>query len=99
MSEEKKQEEKIQVTKGFTVGVDAEGKIHVDPFGIANDLELLGLMNFVDIKREELLEYIAGTPSVKSLAIAQATGKGVATLLSTIAGQNAPQEAEVKVES
>jgi hypothetical protein len=95
MSEEKK--EKIKVDKGFTVGIDGDGKIHIDPFGISSDLELLGIMNFVDIKRNELLQYIAGTPEVKSLAIAQATGQGLATLLNAVSGEPKLKEAKVPV--
>lgn len=98
MSEEVKEAKKepIKVDKGFTVGVDKDGKIHIDPFGVSSDLELLGIMNFVDIKRKELLQYIAGTPEVKSLALAQATGQGLASLLNAVSG-NQLKEAEVPV--
>lgn len=93
MTEEVKTDERIKVTKGFTVGIDEEGKIHIEPFGISGDLELLGLMNFVDIKRKELLEYIAGTASVKTLALSKATGEGVAALLNVLTKQ-VPKEAD-----
>ena len=90
--EEVKEVEKEESTfepKGFKVFLDEEGTIKIDPFGLANDLELLGLMDFVDAKKQELVKHIAMSPEVKNLRISGSIAQGLASLLKAV---SAPEE-------
>lgn len=96
MSENKEIKQEKNEQKGLQVSLDEQGQITLKTFGKINDLEMIGLINYVDMKRDELLKYMGTSPEVKSLALMTKVAEGVGAILKVLGGQNSEKAEEGK---
>jgi len=84
-----------KLAKGFTVGLQEDGVIRIDPFGDLNRLELVGLNQYVGVKLEDVLNQIGNTIPVSRLNTLtkgmQSVATGLNVLLADRVKENAAQ--------
>jgi hypothetical protein len=79
MDTELKEEKQEPVPReyGFTVMVGGDGKIQITPHNLANDFELVGLIEYVNQKKIDILEVLGQSIGVKTLQSVAVLAKGL----------------------
>ena len=67
MTTEIVKEEPVTREYGFTVMVKQDGKIEITPHNLANDFEFVGLVEYVNQKKSDILAVLSQAISVKTL--------------------------------
>jgi hypothetical protein len=75
-TETEKQEQKPR-EYGFTVMVGADGKIQITPHNLVNDFEFVGLIEYVNQKKCDILEVLGQSIGVKTLQSVAILAKGL----------------------
>ena len=67
MTTEVVKEEPVTREYGFTVMVKQDGKIEITPHNLTNDFEFVGLVEYVNHKKSDILSVLSQSISVKTL--------------------------------
>lgn len=74
---EKQEQEPVPREYGFTVMVGSDGKIQITPHNLANDFEFVGLIEYVNQKKNDILEVLGQSIGVKTLQSVAVLAKGL----------------------
>ena len=78
---------------GFTLLVSKDGKINITPHNLVNDFEFIGLAQYVDAKKTELLQTLGQTLEFKAVTATSALTELFVKALSASAEAEAAAEA------
>lgn len=77
MTTEVEKQEPVTREYGFTVMVKADGKIELTPHNLSNDFEFVGLVEYVNQKKSDILEVLGQSIGLKTLQSVAVLAKGL----------------------
>ena len=77
MTTEVEKQEPAPREYGFTVMVGADGKIQITPHNLVNDFEFVGLIEYVNQKKSDILQVLGQSIGVKTLQSLAVLAKGL----------------------